>query len=70
MNSQKFYCLGIRKYVGRGFRYIYLDAEHIAQNASLAAVSLELGACPVAAFFDDEINNLLGINPARGSIIY
>lgn len=56
--------------MGRGFRYIYLDAEHIAQNASLAAVSLELGACPVAAFFDDEINNLLGINPARGSIIY
>ncbi|MDH7494238.1 MAG: SagB/ThcOx family dehydrogenase, partial [Candidatus Saccharicenans sp.] len=58
------------KYGARGFRYIYLDAGHIAQNAALAAVSLGLGSCPVAAFFDDEINSLLGVNPARESAIY
>ncbi|NPV83304.1 MAG: SagB/ThcOx family dehydrogenase [Candidatus Aminicenantes bacterium] len=58
------------KYGARGFRYIYLDAGHVAQNASLAAVSLGLGSCPVAAFFDDEINSLLGVNPARESAIY
>lgn len=58
------------KYGSRGFRYIYLDAGHIVQNAALAAVSLGLGSCPVAAFFDDEINALLGINPARESAIY
>ncbi|MCX8159778.1 MAG: SagB/ThcOx family dehydrogenase [Candidatus Saccharicenans sp.] len=58
------------KYGARGFRYIYLDAGHVAQNAALAAVSLGLGSCPVAAFFDDEINSLLGVNPARESAIY
>jgi len=58
------------KYGARGFRYIYLDAGHIAQNAALAAVSLELGTCPVGAFFDDEINSLLGVNPAKESIVY
>ncbi len=58
------------KYGARGFRYIYLDAGHVAQNAALAAVSLGLGSCPVAAFFDDEVNALLGVNPARESAIY
>jgi SagB-type dehydrogenase family enzyme len=58
------------KYGERGFRYIYLDAGHIAQNAALAAVSLGLGSCPVAAFFDDEINSLLGINPGKEAIVY
>ncbi|MCI4444779.1 MAG: SagB/ThcOx family dehydrogenase [Candidatus Aminicenantes bacterium] len=58
------------KYGDRGFRYIYLDAGHIAQNAALASVSLGLGTCPIAAFFDDEINNLLGINSRQESIIY
>ncbi|MGB4703897.1 MAG: SagB/ThcOx family dehydrogenase [Candidatus Saccharicenans sp.] len=58
------------KYGARGFRYIYLDAGHIVQNAALAAVSLGLGSCPVAAFFDDEVNALVGVNPARESAIY
>ncbi|MBC7362375.1 MAG: SagB/ThcOx family dehydrogenase [Candidatus Aminicenantes bacterium] len=58
------------KYGERGFRYVYLDAGHIAQNAALAAVSLGLASCPVAAFFDDEINSLLGINPGKETIIY
>lgn len=58
------------KYGARGFRYLYLEAGHIAQNAALAAVSLGLGSCPVAAFFDDEINSLLGVNPARESAVY
>jgi len=58
------------KYGARGFRYIYLDAGHIIQNASLAAVSCGLGSCPVAAFFDDEINALLGVNPDRESAVY
>lgn len=58
------------KYGARGFRYLYLEAGHIAQNAALAAVSLGLGSCSVAAFFDDEINSLLGVNPARESAVY
>lgn len=58
------------KYGDRGFRYIYLDAGHAAQNAALAAVSCGLVCCPVAAFFDDEINSILDLNPAREGILY
>lgn len=58
------------KYGDRSFRYIYLDAGHAAQNAALAAVSCGLASCPVAAFFDDEINYILDLNPAREGILY
>ncbi len=50
------------KYSQRAYRYIYLDAGHIAENLSLATVSITCGSCHVGAFFDDEINSLLGID--------
>lgn len=58
------------KYRQRAFRYVYLDAGHIAQNLALAAVGLNLGTCQVAAFFDDEINALLGVDGMEESAIY
>jgi SagB-type dehydrogenase family enzyme len=61
---------GSWKYGDRAFRYIYLDAGHAAQNAALAAVSCGLVSCPVAAFFDDEINSILDLNPERQDILY
>ena len=44
------------KYKQRGYRYIYMDAGHIAENLALAAVALELGSCHIGAIFDDEAN--------------
>ncbi len=58
------------KYADRGVRYIFIDVGHICQNLLLAATALELGACPVGAFFDDEVNYLLGIDPDEESIVY
>jgi SagB-type dehydrogenase family enzyme len=58
------------KYRERAYRYVYLDAGHIAQNVALAAVSLGLGSCQVAALYDDEVNALLGIDGKEESIIY
>jgi SagB-type dehydrogenase family enzyme len=57
------------KYSQRAFRYIYLDAGHIAQNLALAAVSLGCGSCEVGAFFDDEINSIVNIAEADESTI-
>jgi len=57
------------KYRERAYRYFYLDAGHMAAHLSLAAVSLGLGSCPVAAFYDDEVDRLLGIDDSEG-IIY
>ena len=58
------------KYGHRGMRYILMDAGHISQNMLLAAEALGLGACPVAAFYDDELNALLGLDGTEESVIY
>jgi SagB-type dehydrogenase family enzyme len=38
------------KYRGRGEKFIYLEAGHIAQNIQLQAVTLGLGSVPLGAF--------------------
>jgi SagB-type dehydrogenase family enzyme len=58
------------KYRERAYRYVYLDAGHIAQNCALAAVSLGLGSCQVAALYDDEVNAILGVDGKEESILY
>ena len=50
------------KYGERGYRFMLLEAGHIAQNALLAANALELGACPFGGFIDDDLDQLLGID--------
>lgn len=58
------------KYKQRAYRYIYMDAGHIAQNLALAAVSLGLGTCQVGAFFDGEMNQLLELDGENETVIY
>ena len=59
----------IAKYGHRGLRYIFLDAGHISQNLCLAAEAIGAGACPVAAFYDNEINSLLNIDGEEETVI-
>jgi SagB-type dehydrogenase family enzyme len=58
------------KYQERAYRYFYLDAGHMAAQLSLAAVGQGLGTCPIAAFYDNEVNSLLGIDGETEGIIY
>lgn len=58
------------KYKQRAYRYIYLDAGHIAENLGLAVSALNLGGCHIAAIFDDEINKILEIDGIEESAIY
>ena len=58
------------KYKQRAYRYIYLDAGHIAQNVALGAVALGLGSCQIAAIYDDEANALLDVDGVAESAIY
>jgi SagB-type dehydrogenase family enzyme len=58
------------KYKERAYRYVYLDAGHIAQNVALAAVALGLGSCQIAALYDDEVNAILGVDGKEESIVY
>jgi SagB-type dehydrogenase family enzyme len=56
------------KYAERAYRYVYLDAGHIAQNLALSAISIGMGTCQIAAFYDDEINEILGVDGEEGAI--
>ena len=58
------------KYRQRAYRYVYLDAGHIAQNVALAAVALGLGSCQIAALYDDEANALLAVDGTTESTVY
>ncbi len=58
------------KYGERGFRYIYLDAGHAGQNLYLAATGLKLGCCTIGAFFDDEVNEIVGIDGIQETVLY
>jgi SagB-type dehydrogenase family enzyme len=58
------------KYKQRAYRYVYLDAGHMAQNLSLAATSIDLGTCQIGAIFDDEVNRIIGVDGDEESSIY
>ena len=58
------------KYGERFLRYVLLDAGHIAENVALAATALGLGTCQIAAFFDEEAADILGVDPDAEPVVY
>ena len=59
-----------QKYAQRAYRYIYLDAGHIAQNVALACAAMGLGSCQIAAFFDDSVNAIVDVDGHDETAIY
>ena len=47
----------------RSPRYVHLEAGHAAQNILLQAVALDLGAVPIGAFYDDQVQQVLELPP-------
>jgi len=58
------------KYRERAIRYLFLDAGHICQNLMLAATALGLGCCPVGAFFDEEVEQLVQVDGQEEVALY
>ena len=58
------------RYGERGYRYLHLDAGHVCQNLYLAAEAIGCGACAIAAFEDDEVNRVLGLDGESRFAIY
>lgn len=58
------------RYGERGYRYMHLDAGHVCQNLYLAAESIKSGVCAIAAYDDDEINELLKLDGEDQFVIY
>jgi SagB-type dehydrogenase family enzyme len=58
------------KYRERSMRYISMDLGHVCQNVQLAATAMDLGSCPIGAFYDDDINELLGVDGEEETVLY
>jgi SagB-type dehydrogenase family enzyme len=51
------------KYEDRGYRYILLEAGHVAQNLNLCAAAMNLGSLNLGGFFDRDVLGLLRADP-------
>jgi SagB-type dehydrogenase family enzyme len=58
------------KYGERSYRFILLEAGHIAQNILLSAAAAGLGAVAVAGFIDDGLHNLLLMDGCEEIVVY
>ena len=58
------------KYGLRGYRFVLLEAGHVAQNVLLAATALGLAAVPLGGFYDRRVDDLLGVNGVDESTLY
>lgn len=58
------------RYGERGFRYLHLDAGHVCQNLYLAAEAVGSGACAIGAYYDEEVNRVLGLDGEEQFVIY
>ncbi len=58
------------RYGERGYRYFHLDAGHVCQNLYLAADVVDSGCCGIAAFDDDDLNALLGLDGEERFTVY
>ncbi len=58
------------KYGDRGYRFVFLEAGHVAQNMNLVANALGFGCVNIGGFFDREVDDLLGLDGVTHSTIY
>ncbi|MGZ3459113.1 MAG: SagB/ThcOx family dehydrogenase, partial [Archangium sp.] len=58
------------KYGDRGYRFVLLEAGHVAQNVNLVAAALELGCLNLGGYFDRRVDALLGLDGLLHSTIY
>jgi SagB-type dehydrogenase family enzyme len=58
------------RYVERSLRYLHLDAGHVCQNLYLVGEAIGCGTCAIAAFDDEKINEVLGLDGIGQFVIY
>jgi SagB-type dehydrogenase family enzyme len=58
------------RYSERGYRELHKDAGHVCQNLYLAASAVGCGVCAIAAYDDDGMHGILGIDGVDQFLIY
>ncbi|RYX99719.1 SagB/ThcOx family dehydrogenase, partial [bacterium] len=59
----------IEKYGERAYRYLHMDSGNLGQRLNLASLKIGLGVSGIGGFFDDQVNELLGI-PESEAVLY
>jgi SagB-type dehydrogenase family enzyme len=60
----------LKKYGARGYRYVLLEAGHVAQNICLTAAELGLGSLCVGGYRDRGLNHALGLDGQHEAVVY
>jgi SagB-type dehydrogenase family enzyme len=58
------------KYEDRGYRYLLLEAGHVAQNLNLCAESLALASLNLGGFLDEDVMSLLALDADDEIVLY
>jgi SagB-type dehydrogenase family enzyme len=58
------------KYEDRGYRYILMEAGHVAQNVNLCAEALGLASLNLGGFLDEDLARLLKLDEEREIALY
>lgn len=58
------------KYGERGYRFVLLEAGHVAQNLNLVSFGLGLGCINIGGFFDRDVDAFLGLDGVAHSTLY
>lgn len=60
----------LRKYGARGYRYVLMEAGHVAQNICLRATEIGLASLCVGGFTDQKLNRRLVLDGASEALLY
>ncbi len=58
------------KYGNRGYRFVFLEAGHLAQSLYLIAANLNLSCCAIGGYLDHKLDELLQLDGVKESAIY
>lgn len=58
------------KYGDRGYRFVLIEAGHVAQNLNLAAAALGFGTLNIGGFFDRVVDGVVGADGLNHSTLY
>lgn len=58
------------KYGNRGYRFVLLEAGHVAQNINLVAAGLGLGCVNIGGYLDHHMDEMLGLDGVTHSTVY
>lgn len=59
----------VERYGERAYRYLHMDAGHLGERLNVACMQMGLGVSGIGGFFDDQVNDLLGI-PEAEAVVY